>query len=293
MDAERLLFFKPENLQLTGSFKIRGAYNKIASLSEEEKKRGVIAFSSGNHAQGVAYAARALGMIATIMIPASAPKIKQLKTEALGGKVILLDYDMEKEWRARPEELALEYGRVLIHPFNDEMVIAGQATVGMEILEDLPSVETVIVPVGGGGLLSGIGAAIKLTNPNIHVIGVEPILAADAQASFQSGHIVELSLDQTRHTIADGLRTTRLGEKSFAHLRAFADYIITVGDDEIFEATRRLLLDVHLVAEPSGAATFAAFLFHQKELPFTRQNVAVISGGNVDQQMLAQAMTKD
>ncbi len=290
--SPHLLYFKPENLQPVGAFKLRGAYNKIASLSSEERKRGIIAFSSGNHAQGVAYAAQALGVHATIVMPASAPEVKRSKTIALGAEVVLVDYGGEEQWRAKAEELAAEHGYVLIHPFNDEAIIAGQGTIGLEILEDLPTVQLVIVPVGGGGLLSGVAAALKLGKSSARVIGVEPALAADAQASLRAGQVVEFALEQTRRTIADGMRATRLGDITFAHIRAFADDIITVSEDEIREAMRRLILDARVVAEPSGAVTLAAFLFHSQELPAMRENVAVISGGNVDRKLLAQILTE-
>ncbi|OGG48450.1 MAG: threonine dehydratase, partial [Candidatus Handelsmanbacteria bacterium RIFCSPLOWO2_12_FULL_64_10] len=250
--SDRQLYFKPESLQPVGAFKLRGAYNKIASLSGAERRRGVIAFSSGNHAQGVAYAARALGVRAVIVMPEAAPQVKRARTEALGAQIDLVSGGGEEQWRARAETLADEHGYVMVSPFNDETVIAGQATVGLEILEDLPEVGAVLAPVGGGGLLSGVAAAIKLSRPDVRVIGVEPELANDAQASFRSGQIVELPLDQTRRTIADGMRATRLGDIPFVHIRAFADDILAVSEGEIREATRRLALGARLIAEPSG-----------------------------------------
>lgn len=289
---DRRLYFKPESLQPVGAFKLRGAYNKIASLSGAERRRGVIAFSSGNHAQGVAYAARALGVRAVIVMPETAPRIKRDRTEALGAQIDLVSGGGEEQWRARAEVLADEHGYVMVSPFNDETVIAGQATVGLEILEDLPEVEVVLAPVGGGGLLSGVAAAVKLIRPGVRVIGVEPELANDAQASFRSGQIVELPLDQTRRTIADGMRATRLGDIPFAHIRAFADDILTVSEAEIREATRRLALGARLIAEPSGAVAFAAFLFHRQELPDARGSVAVISGGNIAPETLAQILAE-
>jgi len=278
---DRQLCLKPESLQPVGAFKLRGAYNKIASLSEAERRRGVIAFSSGNHAQGVAYAARALDVRATIVMPEAAPQVKRDRTAALGARIDLVAGGGEEQWRARAEALAGENGYVMVSPFNDEAVIAGQATIGLEILEDLPDVETVLAPVGGGGLLSGIAAAIKRSRPGVRVIGVEPDLANDAQISFRRGQVVELPLDQTRRTIADGMRATRIGDIPFAHIRAFADDILTVSEEEIRDATRRLILEARLVAEPSGAVAFAAFLFHQRELPDARRTVAVVSGGNI------------
>src|SRR6202161_56019 len=178
----RQLFLKPENQQPIGAFKLRGAYNKIASLSEEERKRGVITYSSGNHAQGVAYAARALGVKSIIVMPASAPAIKRQATAALGAEIVLVGPG-SAERQLKAEELAAQHGYIIVPPYNDEKIIAGQGTIGLEILEDLPEVEAVFAPVGGGGLISGVAAAIKLTRPEVQVIGVEPELAADAQAS--------------------------------------------------------------------------------------------------------------
>jgi len=286
----RPLYFKPENLQPVGAFKLRGAYNKIASLSEAERRRGVIAFSSGNHAQGVAYAARALGVRAVIVMPEAAPQVKRDRTAALGAQIDLVSGGGEEQWRARAEELAAGHGYVMVPPFNDETVIAGQATVGLEILEDLPEVGAILAPVGGGGLLSGVAAAVQLSRPGVRVLGVEPELASDAQASFRSGRIVELPLDQTRRTLADGMRATRIGDVTFAHIRAFADDILTVAEDQIREATRRLVLSARLVAEPSGAVAFAAYLFRQEELPDGRPSVAVISGGNIAPETLIQVL---
>ncbi len=290
--SDRQLYFKPESLQPVGAFKLRGAYNKIASLSGAERRRGVIAFSSGNHAQGVAYAARALGVRAVIVMPEAAPRVKRARTAALGAQIDLVSGGGEEQWRSRAEALADEHGYVMVSPFNDETVIAGQATVGLEILEDLPEVKAVLAPVGGGGLLSGVAAAVKLSRPGVRVIGVEPELANDAQASFRSGQIVELPLDQTRRTIADGMRATRLGDIPFAHIRAFADDILAVSEAEIREATRRLALGARLIAEPSGAVAFAAFLFHRQELPEARGSVAVISGGNIAPETLAQILAE-
>src|SRR5947207_2982510 len=187
----RMLYLKPENLQPIGAFKVRGAYNKIASLTDEERARGVITYSSGNHAQGVAYAARALDTKAVIVMPGNAPAIKREATAALGAEIVLVGPSgLERQIKA--EELAAEHGYIIIPPCEDEKIIAGQGTAGLEILEDLPDVDLVLVPIGGGGLISGISAAIKLSKPNVTIIGVEPELAADAQASFRGGKIVKL-----------------------------------------------------------------------------------------------------
>ena len=287
---QRKLFLKLENLQLIGAFKLRGAYNKVASLSEDERRRGVISYSSGNHGQGVAYAARALGVKAIIVMPGNAPKNKLEATAALGADIITVGPGSE-ERRLRAEQLAVEHGYAIVPPYNDEKIIAGQGTVGLEILEDLPNVETVLVPVGGGGLISGISAAIKLSNtgpshPQIKVIGVEPELAADAQASLRAGRIVSFPAEQVSQTLADGLRTQSIGAINFEHIRAYVDDIITVTEDEIREAIRALSANAQTGAEPSGAVAPAAFLFHADRLPDTKINVAVISGGNIDPQIL-------
>ncbi|MGH9546565.1 MAG: threonine ammonia-lyase [Terriglobales bacterium] len=283
----RQLYLKPENLQPIGSFKLRGAYNKIASLPRNDLKSGVITYSSGNHGQGVAYAARALGVKAVIVMPGNAPAVKREATIALGAEIILVG-PASSERQAKAEELAAQHGYVVVPPYNDEMIIAGQGTMGLEILEDLPDVETVIAPVGGGGMLSGIAAAIKLSKPAVKVIGAEPELAADAQASLRSGKIVESSAEQVTRTLADGLRTQSIGPLNFEHIRRYVDDIVTVSEEEIRRAMQRLATDPRTLAEPSGAVAVAAFLFHPHELPKTKMNVAVISGGNVEAEMLAQ-----
>ena len=285
----RALYFKPESLQPTGAFKLRGAYNKIFSLSPEERRRGVIAHSSGNHAQAVADAARALGTRAVIVMPRNAPRVKLEATAVLGAEVVPVGADSGERVR-RAGELAAEHGYVPVPPYDDEILIAGQGTIGPEILEDLPEVETVLVPVSGGGLISGIAAAIKLSRPDVRVIGVEPELAADARASLRSGTLVEFPADRVARTIADGLRVQRLGEAPFEHVSAFVDDIVAVAEEEIIEAMRRLALRVRLVAEPSGAVTFAAYLFHRDELSASRRTVAVISGGNVEPRLLAEVL---
>ncbi len=283
----RQLYLKPENLQPIGSFKLRGAYNKVAALSDKERSRGVITYSSGNHAQGVAYAARALGVKAVIVMPENAPAVKREATIALGAEIILVG-PASSERQAKAEELAAQHGYVIVPPYNDEMIIAGQGTMGLEILEDLPEVETVIAPVGGGGMLSGIATAIKLSKPGVKVIGAEPELAADAQASLRAGKIVHSSAEDVTRTLADGLRTQSIGAINFEHIRRYVDDIVTVSEDEIRKAMKRLATDPKTLAEPSGAVAVAAFLFHQNQLPKTTMNVAVISGGNVEAEMLAE-----
>jgi threonine dehydratase len=287
---KRALYFKPESLQPTGAFKLRGAYNKISSLSSEERSRGVVAHSSGNHAQAVAYAARALNTRAVVVMPRGASRVKLDATAGLGAEVVLVGPGSAERTR-KAEELAEEHGYVPVPPYDDEVLMAGQGTIGPEILEDLPDVETVLVPVSGGGLIGGISAAIKLSRPEVRVIGVEPELAADAKASLEGGSLVEFPAHQVARTVADGLRVQRLGEAPFEHIRAFVDDIITVTEEEILEALRRLALRVRLVAEPSGAVTFAAHLFRREELPASRLSVAVISGGNVEPGLLAEVLS--
>lgn len=287
---DRLLYLKPENLQPIGAFKLRGAYNKISSLSPQERRRGVIAYSSGNHAQGVAYAARALGVKAVIVLPARAPALKRESTAAMGAELVLVGPGSD-ERKSKAEELAQEHGYILIPPYNDEQIIAGQGTIGLEILEDLPEVETVIAPVGGGGMISGVATAVKESKPSIKVIGVEPEVAADAQASLRSGRIVQLPAEEVTRTSADGLATQSIGDINFEHIHAYVDDIVTVSEDEIREAMRLLAGNPKTVAEPSGAVAVAAFLFHRDELPRTRVNVAIISGGNIAPEMLEQIKT--
>ena len=279
------LFLKLENLQPIGAFKLRGAYNKIASLSEAERKPGVIAYSSGNHAQGVAFAARALGVKAVIVMPSNAPPIKLEATAALGAEIVKVGASSE-ERRLKAEELAAKYGYAIVPPYNDEKIIAGQGTLGLEILQDLPEVELVLTPVGGGGMISGVAAAIKLSKPSVAVIGVEPELAADAAASLKSGHLVSFPAEKVTQTIADGLRTQSVGAINLEHMRAYVDDIVTVSESEIREAMRRLAAHPKTVAEPSGAVAVAGFLFRQQQLPRQQLNVAVISGGNIEPAML-------
>ena len=281
----RRLFLKPENQQPIGAFKLRGAYNKIASLSEQDRNRGVISYSSGNHAQGVAYAARALGVKAIIVMPNNAPAIKREATAALGAEIVLVGPG-STERQLKAEELAAQHGYIIVPPYNDEKIIAGQGTIGLEILEDLPEVEAVFSPVGGGGLISGVAAAIKLTRPDVQVIGVEPELAADAQASLRAGKIVQFPAEQVSRTIADGLRTQSVGHINFEHMQCFVDAIVTVSEDEIHQAMRLLSANPDTVAEPSGAVATAGFLFHPEQLPKTKLNVAIISGGNIEPKML-------
>jgi len=248
----------------------------------------VITYSSGNHAQGVAYAARALATKAVIVMPRNAPAIKREATLALGAEVVFVGPSgVERQEKA--EELATHHGYVIIPPYDDEKIIAGQGTAGLEILEDLPEVDLVLVPIGGGGLISGISTAIKLSKPNVKIIGVEPELAADAQASFRAGEIVKFSAEQVLLTSADGLRSQYVGTLTFEHVRRYVDDVVTVSEEDIFNAVRILAENPKTVAEPSGAVAPAAWLFHREALPASNYTVAVISGGNVDPELLKRA----
>jgi threonine dehydratase len=281
------LYLKPENQQPIGAFKLRGAYNKIASLTDEERARGVITYSSGNHAQGVAYAARALKTKAVIVMPGNAPAIKREATDALGAEIVLVGPSgVERQIMA--EELAAEHGYVIVPPYDDENIIAGQGTTGLEIVEDLPDVDLVLVPIGGGGLISGIATAIKSLQPIAKVIGVEPEVAADAQASLRAGHIVKFPVEKVLSTCADGLRSQYVGTLTFEHIRRYVDDIVTVSEDEIMQAVRILAENPQTLAEPSGAVAPAAWMFHRNSLPNSNKAVAVISGGNIDPALLKQ-----
>ncbi len=287
--AGQQLYLKCESLQPIGSFKLRGAYNKVASLSAAEKKRGVIAHSSGNHAQGVAYAAREVGVKATIVLPSNAPKNKVEATRALGAEIVISG-PTSPERIQLAEELAAKHGYLKVPPYDDEVVIAGQGTMGLEIMEDLPDVKLVLVPVSGGGLISGVATAIKSLKPNVKVIGVEPELAADARASLKAGKRITFDPTEVAKTIADGLRTTPVGEIPFEHIYKYVDDIVTVTEQEIKEAIKKLLLESRLLAEASGAVTSAAWFFHRDKLPPAKKTAAVLSGGNIDPELLKEIL---
>jgi threonine dehydratase len=274
-------YLKPESLQPIGSFKLRGAYNAVAQLSEIERRRGVITYSSGNHGQGVAYAARAFGIPAIIVMPRNAPEIKRQATTTLGAQIVDVG-PASSERRERAEALAAEHGYTIIPPYDDPAIIAGQGTCGLEILADCAEIDLVLAPVGGGGLLSGVAAGIRQQRPECHVVGVEPELAGDAAASLRQGRIVQYTAEQTTRTLADGLRTQSLGTLNFAHIQHYVERVITVTEDEIERAMRRIAWDARLIAEPSGAVATAALLFHKHELPPHRTAVAIISGGNAE-----------
>lgn len=269
------IYFKPENLQLTGSFKIRGAFNKICSLSDEEKSKGVIAASAGNHSQGVALASKILGVSATIVMPKTTPLIKVEATRSHGATVILFG-DAYDEAAAHAKALQAETGHIFIHPFDDLQVMAGQGTIGLEILEDLPDVDVVLLPIGGGGLSGGVAAAIKHLRPDIRVIGVEPEGAMTMKTSVAENKVVDLA--QVR-TIADGVAVKRAGDLTFIANRAYLDDIISVSDLEIMEAFCLLLEKHKLIGETSGVLSLAAL----KHLNLKGQKVVcLISGGNID-----------
>jgi threonine dehydratase len=287
--TDAVAYLKPESLQPIGSFKLRGAYNAVAQLSEVVRRRGVITYSSGNHGQGVAYAARAFGIPAVIVMPSNAPQIKRDATTALGAQIVDVG-PASSERRERAEALAAEHGYAIIPPYDDPAIIAGQGTCGLEILADCPDVDLVLAPVGGGGLLSGVAAAIRQQRPACHVVGVEPELAGDAAASLRQGRIVQYTAEQTTRTIADGLRTQSLGTLNFAHIQCYVERVITVTEHEIEQAMRRIAWDARLIAEPSGAVATAALLFHRQELPPHRTAVAIISGGNAEPAILLRVL---
>jgi threonine dehydratase len=281
---DRGQFLKAESLQPIGAFKIRGAYVAVASLSDEQRARGVITYSSGNHAQGVARAARLLGAPAVVVMPKGAPAIKAERVAADGAEIVWVGPSSDERQRVA-EELAAQRGLAIIPPFDDDRIIAGQGTVGLEIVEDLPDIAAVLIPIGGGGLASGVAAAVRALKPSARLIGVEPELAADARDSLRAGRIVAWSFEDVSRTIADGTRTTALGKRTFAHLSAFLDDIVTVSEAEIAAAVRLIAEESRLVAEPSGALGVAALRFRAEEAGIDGLGspiVAIVSGGNVD-----------
>lgn len=271
------LWLKAESLQRTGSFKFRGAYNAIASLAQEERNRGVITYSSGNHGQAVACAASLLGIQAVVVMPEDAIQLKIDLTRQWGAEIVFAGHtSLDRERRAL--QLIDQRDYVVIPPFDDRRIIAGQGTTGLEILEQQPDVTHVLVPVGGGGLISGIATSVKSMRPDVRVIGVEPEGAADAKMSLESGSLV--TLDRV-DTVADGLRTSRIGTLNFETMRQAVDAIITVPDDEILRTVGRLANESKLVVEPSGAVTATAVLSGIFSEPDATA-VCVLSGGNID-----------
>ena len=276
------IYFKPENFQRTGSFKVRGAMNKILSLTDEDRKKGVIAASSGNHGLGVAYAAKELGVAATIVMPLNAPRIKREKTEALGGKVILHGYTSVERYE-KVYELIEKKGYTLIHSYDDEELMAGQGTLGLEIMENQRKVDRVIVPMGGGGLISGVASAVKGIDPSVEVIGVETEAVPRFTVSLSKG---EPTIVPMGETFADGLRVVEPGRISYQVVSSIVDQVLTVNEREIREAVQLIYLKGKLVVEPSAAVGLAAVLQGKIKGKPTDHNVFVISGGNVDQKKI-------
>ncbi len=277
-------FLKAESLQPIGAFKLRGAYVAVSSLSPDERARGVITYSSGNHAQGVARAARLLGVPAVVVMPDDAPAIKRARVAADGAEIVVVGPASE-ERRHRAEQLAAERGLVVIPPYDDDRIIAGQGTCGLEIVQDLPDLAAILIPIGGGGLASGVATAVRSLAPTARIVGVEPELAADAQESLRTGRIVEWPAERVSRTIADGTRTQAIGRRTFAHLSAYIDDIVTVSEVEIAAAVRLAAEESRLVVEPSGALSIAAMAFRSGEAGLDGVGgpvVAVVSGGNVD-----------
>ncbi len=276
------VYLKLENLQKTGSFKVRGAFNKLIKIKEER----VIAASMGNHAQAVAYAAAGLGKKAVVVMPGTAALVKQEATRGYGAEVVLYG---ERLTDALDHALGRKDAR-FIHPFDDDDVIAGQGTIGLEIAADRPDVDLVLVPVSGGGLISGIAAAVRASCPRAAVVGVEPELAADARESLRRGERVAWSPADVQRTAADALRVEQVGALPFAHIRQMVAGIVTVSEDEMLAAVSLLAQRARLVAEPGGAAAVAAWLFRRDELPRSTTRVAVVSGGNIDPHLLGRIL---
>ncbi len=270
-------WLKCELLQKTGSFKVRGALNTIRQLTAEERRRGVVGVSAGNHAQALAWAARAAGTTCTVVMPADAVQAKLDATRGYGATVVQHQWGSAMFDRAR--ELAAEHGYVFVHPFDDPRVVAGQGTVGLEIVEDLPEVDAIIVPVGGGGLLAGIAIAAKHFNPTVKVFGVEPAGAQALRRSLDAGRVTAIDRPQT---IADGLAAPMTTELPFEIARRYVDDVVVVGDDEIVDAMRVILTSAKLLAEPAGAAGVAALLTGKLRVRAGARVVCVVSGGNVD-----------
>jgi threonine dehydratase len=281
-------FFKLENLQMTGSFKERGALNKLLLLSDAERRAGVIAASAGNHAQGVAYHAKRLGIRSVIVMPTATPLIKVANTRDLGGEVILhgANYD---EAMAHARQLAEDQGFALVHAFDDEAVIAGQGTIGLELLEEEAPFDVVVVPVGGGGLISGVAVAFKETRPNVRIVGVEPEHSACMKAAIEKGRPVEVV---THPTIADGLAVKCAGERTTEIVRRYVDELVTVSEDEIASAILKLLEIEKTVVEGGGAAGLAAVLFRKIAGLEGKNVVMIISGGNIDPTLLSKIIER-
>jgi threonine dehydratase len=284
--AGRPFFLKCESLQPAGAFKIRGAYNMVAQLTPAERAAGVITYSSGNHGQAMALAARTLGAPAVVVMPTTAPKVKIEGARAFGAEVIFAG-TTSADRRARAEAEASRRGLTMVPPFDHEWIIAGQGTAGLEILDQRSDVAAVLVPIGGGGLAAGVAAAIKQSRPDVKVIGVEPVGAAAMKVSVDAGHPVTLPKTET---VADGLMPVRPGDLTFAHVQRFADRVITVEDTDIIAAVLWIFANARLVAEPSGAATTAAVLSGALDAALRIEGpiVAIVSGGNMGVEKLAE-----
>ncbi|MDQ3485824.1 MAG: threonine/serine dehydratase [Actinomycetota bacterium] len=285
--AEASLWLKAECLQLGGSFKLRGATNAIAQLSDDERRRGVVTHSSGNHAQAVARAARDAGVVATIVMPREAPTVKREATVRLGAEVVAVDDSSQRA--AEMERIQATTGAVFVSPFEDPAVIAGQGTIGLEILEELPGVSTVLVPVSGGGLVSGIAIAIKSSRPDVRVVGVEPALAGDLAEGYATGVRVTWDSADTGRTIADGLRVPAVGELNWSIISELVDDVVTVSEAEILAAMRATILTSKVVCEPSGAVSVAGYLAYAERFG-AGPAVAIVSGGNVDPDLLVDVL---
>ena len=284
-ESQNQIYIKPENLQKTGAFKIRGAYNKINKLTEEEKKRGVIASSAGNHAQGVAYAARELGIKAVIVMPKTTPLIKVQSTKKYGAEVVLYG-DVYDDAYQKAKELEAQEGYVFVHPFDDIDVLEGQGTIALEILEEMPDAEVIVVPIGGGGLISGVAAAAKMIKPDIKIIGVEPSGAASATEALKKNKVVTLS---EANTIADGTAVKRIGDLTFNCIKQYVDEVVTVDDYELTEAFLLLAEKHKIIAENSGILPLAAL---KKLSERGKKVVPVVSGGNIDVLMISSMINK-
>jgi len=284
--AGRPLLLKCENMQPGGAFKIRGAFNMVSRLTDDQRRRGVITYSSGNHGQAMALAARTLGAPAVVVMPTTAPAIKVDGARAFGAEVIF-EGTTSAERRTRAESEAAARGLTMVPPFDHEWIIAGQGTVGLEILEQQPDVAAVVVPIGGGGLAAGVSAAIKQTRPAVQVIGVEPAGAAKMRASLDAGHPVTLP---STATVADGLMPVRPGDLTFDHVSRFADDVVTVSDEAIIEAVLWAFNRTKVVAEPSGAASLAAVLTGAVDSRGRIEGpiVAIVSGGNMGVEQLVE-----
>jgi threonine dehydratase len=283
------LLVKPESLQPTGSFKLRGAYAAITAREQSARQHGVVAHSSGNHGHAVAYAAALLGVRAVVVVPRTAPKVKTDAIEYYGAELVRVEPTLAAR-NAATSDLVARHGYVLIPPFDDPEVIAGQGTVGLEIAADCPRAGLVLVPVSGGGLISGIAVAVRARCPDAAVVGVEPELAADARDSLRRGERVSWPSAAVQRTVADALRVEQIGALPFAHMRALVAGIVTVTEAEMLAAVRLLAYQARLVAEPGGAAAVAAWLYHRDELAAVSgagPAVAVLSGGNIDPDLLA------